>query len=257
MWSGTITFGMVSVPVDMYPGNRSDRAPLRMLSPDGVPLSRRYYSAETGRDLEDEQMTRGYEIKKGDYVVVSDEELEKLAPDKSRDIDMRRFVDAATIPPIYFERGYYLTPGGETEKAYRLLARIMEDSGRVGLGTFVMRGKEYPVAITAENGILRAQTLRFGDEIRSPMEVGLPKKKKPPKATVTKFEKLIARRSANQLSTKELKDEQTERVLKLVKSKHSRKKDIVKTEEKFSDDGKVIDIMEVLKKSLAANRKSA
>jgi DNA end-binding protein Ku len=248
---------MVSVPVDMYPGNRSDRAPLRMLSPDGVPLSRRYYSAETGRDLEDEQMTRGYEIKKGDYVVVSDEELEKLAPDKSRDIDMRHFVDAATIPPIYFERGYYLTPGGETEKAYRLLARIMEDSGRVGLGTFVMRGKEYPVALTAENGILRAQTLRFGDEIRSPMEVGLPKKKKPPKATVTKFEKLIARRSANQFSTKELKDEQTERVLKLVKSKHSRKKDIVKTEEKFSDDGKVIDIMEVLKKSLAANRKSA
>lgn len=241
----------------MYPGNRSDRAPLRMLSPDGVPLSRRYYSAETGRDLEDEQMTRGYEIKKGDYVVVSDEELEKLAPDKSRDIDMRRFVDAATIPPIYFERGYYLTPGGDTEKAYRLLARIMEDRGRVGLGTFVMRGKEYPVAITAENGILRAQTLRFGDEIRSPKDVGLPKKKKPPKATVTKFEKLIARHSENQLSTKELKDEQTERVLKLVKSKHSRKKDVVKTEEKFSDDGKVIDIMEVLKKSLAANRKSA
>jgi DNA end-binding protein Ku len=257
LWSGTITFGLVSVPVDMYPANRTDRTPLRMLSPDGVPLSRRYYSPETGRDLADDQMTRGYEIKKGDYVVVTDEELEKLAPDKSRDIDMRRFVDARTIPPIYFERGYYLTPGGETEKAYHLLARTMEDSGKVGIGTFVMRGKEYPVAIMAENGILRAQTLRFGDEIRSPGEIGLPKKKKPSKAVVSKFEKLIARHSENQLSTKELKDEQTDRVLKLVKSKHSRKKDVVEIDEKPSDDGKVVDIMDVLKRSLAAKRKSA
>jgi DNA end-binding protein Ku len=163
LWSGTITFGLVSVPVDMYPANRSDRAPLRMLSPDGVPLSRRYYSQESGRDLDDDQMIRGYEIEKGKYILVTDDELEKLAPRKSRDIDLRRFVDEQAIPPIYFERGYYLTPGAGTEKAYRLLAKIMEDSGRVGIGTFVMRGKEYLVAIAAENGILRAQTLRFAD----------------------------------------------------------------------------------------------
>jgi DNA end-binding protein Ku len=120
-----------------------------------------------------------------------------------------------------------------------------------------MRGKEYPVAITSENGILRAQTLRFGDEIRSAAEIGLPKTKKPSKASVGKFERLIASHSENQLSTKELKDEQTERILKLVKAKHSRKKDLVKVEEPASDDGKVVDIMDVLKKSLAAKRKSA
>jgi DNA end-binding protein Ku len=130
----------------------------------------------------------------------------------------------------------------------------MEESGRVGIGTFVMRGKEYLVAITAENGILRAQTLRFADEIRSPEGIGLPKKKKTPKAAVTKFEKLIAKHSEKRLSTKELKDEQTDRVLRLVKSKQSRGKDIVETEEKSSDDGKVVDIMDVLKKSLAAKR---
>src|SRR6185436_15640966 len=241
----------------MYPANRNDRVALRMLSPDGVPLSRRYYSQESGRDLDDDQMIRGYEIEKGKYVIVTDEELEKLAPEKSRDIDMRRFVDQQTIPPIYFERGYYLTPGGETEKAYRLLAKVMEDSGRVGLGTFVMRGKEYSVAITAENGILRAQTMRFGDEIRSPKDVDLPKQKKAPKASVSKFEKIIAKHSASQLSIKDLKDEQTDRILKLVKSKHSRKKDIVEVDEKATDDGKVVDIMDVLKRSLAAKRKSA
>jgi len=254
LWSGTITFGLVSVPVEMYPANRSDRAPLRMLSSDGVPLSRRYYSQESGKDLDDEQMIRGYEIGKGKYVEVTDEELEKLAPEKSRDIDLRRFVDEQAIPPIYFERGYYLTPGGETEKAYRLLAKIMEDSERIGIGTFVMRGKEYLVAITAENGILRAQTLRFANEIRSPAEIGLPKKEKVPKAAVTRFEKLIAKNSEKQLSTRELKDEQTERLLKLVRSKKSHHKDVVETEEKSTDDGKVVDIMDVLKKSLAARR---
>jgi DNA end-binding protein Ku len=193
-------------------------------------------------------------LAKGKYVVVTDDELERLAPDRSRDIDMRRFVDQQAIPPIYFERGYYLTPGGETEKAYRLLAKTMEDSGRVGIGTFVMRGKEYLVAITAENGILRAQTLRFSDEIRSPADIGLPKKKKSTKAAVTKFEKLIAKYSKTQLSPRELKDEQTERVLKLVKSKRARGKDIVEAEEESGGDGEVIDIMDVLKKSLAARR---
>ena len=254
IWSGTITFGLVSVPVDMYPAIRSDRTPLRMLSPDGIPLRRRYYSPENSRDLKDDQMLRGYEFSKGEYVVVTDDELERLAPDRSRDIDMRRFVDEQAIPPIYFERGYYLTPGGETEKAYRLLARIMEDSRRVGIGTFVMRGKEYLVAIRAENGILLAQTLRFSDEIRSPGNIGLPKKKNSPKAAVTKFEKLITKYSRTQLSPRELKDEQTDRVLKLVKSKQSRGKDIVKAEEESGDGGEVVDIMDVLKKSLAARR---
>src|SRR6185436_20212618 len=98
-WSGTLTFGLVSVPVDLYPGNRTNRAPLRMLGPNGEPLARRYYSQKTGRDLEDDGMVRGYEIDKDKYVVVTDEELERLAPERSRDIDLRRFVDLQSIPP--------------------------------------------------------------------------------------------------------------------------------------------------------------
>jgi len=254
LWSGTITFGLVSVPVNMYPAIRSDRSPLRMISPDGVPLNRRYYSQETGKDLNNDQMVRGYEIEKGEYVLVTDDELEKLAPKKSRDIDMRRFVSEDAIPPIYFERGYYLTPGGETEKAYRLLAQTMEENGQAGIGTFVMRGKEYLVAITAVNGILQAQTLRFADEIRSPADVGLPKEKKVPKAAVSKFEELISSHTEKHLSIKELGDTQTDRVLKLVKNKKSRRKDVVEVEVDESQNGKVVDIMDVLKKSLAAKR---
>ena len=253
-WSGTITFGLVSVPVDLYPGNRSDRSSLRMLGPTGVPLSRRYYSQKTGRDLDDDEMVRGYEIKKGKYVIVTDEELERLEPKRTRDIDLRRFVDKDSIPPIYFERAYFLTPSG-SEKAYRLLAETMEKGGRAGIGTFVMRGKEYLVAIFSDNGILRAETMRFADELRSPADIGLPKKKKLPKASVARFERMIKKDAAAQLSAKEMKDSGTERLLKLVEKKQARGKDVVETEEAEAGDGKVVDIMEVLKKSLAQKRR--
>ena len=256
-WSGTLTFGLVSVPVDLYPGNRTNRAPLRMLGPKGEPLARRYYSQKTGRDLDDDDMVRGYEIDKDKYVVVTDEELERLAPDQSRDIDLRRFVDLQSIPPLYFDRSYFLAPSEGSEKAYKLLAETMEKGDLAGLATFVMRGKEYLVAIFPENGILRAETMRFADEIRLPKEVGLPEKKKLPAATVRKFETLIKKNSDKHLSLKELKDEKTAELLKLVEKKRKQHKDIVEVEAPKRDEGKVIDLMEVLKKSLAGKRKAA
>jgi DNA end-binding protein Ku len=256
-WSGTLTFGLVSVPVDLYPGNRSNRAPLRMLGPNGEPLARRYYSQKTGRDLEDEDMVRGYEIDDDKYVVVIDEELERLAPEQSRDIDLRRFVDLQTIPPLYFDRSYFLAPSEGSEKAYKLLAETMKNSDLAGIATFVMRGKEYLVAIFPENGILRGETMRFADEIRSPKEVGLPAKKKVPAATVRKFEQLISKHSDKHLSLRELKDEKTAQLLKLVEKKRKQHKNVVEIDEPKRDEGKVVDLMEVLKKSLAGKRKAA
>jgi DNA end-binding protein Ku len=256
-WSGTLTFGLVSVPVDLYPGNRSNRVPLRMLSPEGEPLARRYYSEKTGRDLEDDEMIRGYEIDKGRYVIVTDEELERLAPEQSRDIDLRRFVDLESIPPLYFDRSYFLAPSEGSEKAYKLLSESMAKEGLAGVATFVMRGKEYLVAIFPENGILRAETMRFADEIRSPKEIGLPEKKKLPVATVRKFEKLIERHSGKQLSLKKLEDERTEKLLQLVEKKRKQRKNVVKVEAPEREEGKVVDLMEALKKSLAGKRKAA
>src|SRR5437660_12107154 len=197
-WSGTLTFGLVSVPVDLYPGNRTNRAPLRMLGPEGEPLARRYYSQKTGKDLEDEQMVRGFEYDKDSYVIVTDEELERLAPEQSRDIDLRRFVPLEDIPPLYFDRSYFLAPGEGSEKAYRLLEQTMEKEKLAGVATFVMRGKQYLVAIFPENGIVRAETMRFSDEVRSPKEIDLPEKTKLPAATAKKFEKLIPNHPAKQ-----------------------------------------------------------
>lgn len=222
-----------------------------MLGPEGEPLARKYYDEKNERDLDADEMVRGYEISKGKYVVVSDEELDRLAPEKSRDIDLRRFVPAESIPPVYFDRGYFLTPAPNSEKAYKLLAEAMAKGDRAGIATFVMRGKEYLVAIFSDHGILRAETMRFPDELRTPAEIGLPKKKKAPPATIRKFEKLISSRSKKQLSPRKLEDEQTQRLLKLVKKKSAQRKNVVQVEAEQEEKSNVVDLMEVLKRSLA------
>jgi len=253
-WSGTLTFGLVSVPVDLYPGTRTNRAPLRMLGPKGEPLSRRYFSQKTNEDLEDDEMIRGYEIEKDKYIPVTDEELERLAPESSRDIDLRRFVDLQSIPPLYFDRSYFLAPSAGSEKAYKLLAGTMEMEDLAGVATFVMRGKEYLVAIFSERGILRAETMRFPDELRSPADVDLPKKKKVAPALVRKFEKVIANKSKKALSERQLENEQTQQLLKLVKKKSAQRKNVVEVETEQREESNVIDLMAVLKKSLAGKK---
>jgi DNA end-binding protein Ku len=224
-----------------------------MLGPEGEPLSRKYYSEKSGKDLDAEEMVRGYEIDKGKFVTVTDEELERLAPDKTRDIDLQRFVKAESIPPLYFERGYFLTPAANSEKAYMLLAEAMELRGDAGIATFVMRGKEHPVAIFSDNGILRAETMRFPDEVRSPKSIGLPQKKKVKPATVKKFETLIKKKSKKQFSPD--KDEETAKLLKLVKKKQASKRNVVEVKGAEPEDGKVIDLVQVLKRSLSGKGK--
>jgi DNA end-binding protein Ku len=187
-------------------------------------------------------------------VIVTDEELERLAPEKTRDIDLKQFVPADSIPPLYFERGYFLTPAAGSQKAYKLLAETMDQSGLAGVATFVMRGKEYLVAIFSDKGILRAETMRFADELRSPADVGLPKKKEAPKATVHKFEKLIATKSKKQFTPTKLADKQTDSLLKLVKKKQAKRSNVVKVEEEADSDHKVVDLVKILKQSLGAKK---
>ncbi|HEX6557799.1 MAG TPA: Ku protein [Longimicrobiales bacterium] len=260
-WSGTITFGLVSIPVNLFPAVRSHGVALRMLNEDGVPLARRFFCPKQDREVADDEIVRGYEIEKDEYVVVTDDELEALEPRKSRDIDLRRFVPADEIDPIYFERSYFLTPAGESTKAYRLLGESLDQNKRAGIATFVMRGKEYLIAITAEKGIMRADTLRFADELRSAADVGLPKKLPKAKAAdVTKMRKLIDAHAKAALAEAELADEYAEQLQKLVAKKERKHEDIYElpeeAEEAADDDADVIDLVEVLKRSLQSGEKS-
>ena len=251
-WSGTITFGLVSIPVALYAANRNTRVSLRMVSPEGTPLARRYFTSKDDRELDPDDIVRGYEIEKDKFVIVDDDELERLAPERTRDIDLRHFVPAEDVDPRYFERAYYLTPNGQSTKAYRLLAQVMEDTGRAGIATFVMRAKEYLVAIIAENGILRAETLRFADELRTPETVGLPEPAEPPAAAVKRMDREIGKRVEQKLAKEDLAEQATERLMKVVRKKLRAGDDVVPAEKVRGDEdtSDVIDLMEILKRRL-------
>ena len=261
-WSGTLTFGLVSVPVDLYPAVRARRVAQRLLGPDNQPLVRRYFCSADGKALSSEDIVRGYENDDGSFTVVEDEELDALAPRKSRDIDLRRFVQREEIPRQLLERPYVLAPAGESTKAYHLLAATMERTRRAGIATFVMRGKEYLAAIFAEGGTLRAVTMRFASELRTPDDIGLPATRRPSAERRLEIDRAVAELTADDLDVGLLDDEYSTKLLELAELKRKAEKDLVEIEEAPPDDEEasadVIDIMAVLKERMGgAARKPA
>lgn len=257
-WSGVISFGLVAVPVELFSGSRRSTLSLRMLTSDGMPLSRRYVCPEEGKELSGDEIQRGYEVGEGEFVIVTDEELEQLAPRQSREIALERFVPRDQIDPAWFVRSYFLVPGEEQQRAYRLLADTMERTGRAGIANFVMRGRAYAVAIFADHGILRAETLRFGDELRTPADLGLPEPADVPAKLVKEMTKAIESLSESELDPSEMEDDRVERLRALAEKKRERGEDVVEapvaaqSEEGDEDGGAdVIDLMAVLKQRLA------
>jgi DNA end-binding protein Ku len=198
-----------------------------MLDSDGTPLTRRYYCPKHQRDVHPEHILRGYELQDGQYVVVRDEELEGIEPRKTREIDLRRFVDLASISPMFFDRAYFLTPAGDSNKAYRLLAEAMQESRLAGIATFVMRDREHLIAIMAEDGICRAQTLRFADELRSPEDIGLGEVKNGKREHVLRLRQVIRDAISAELDIDLLVDEYAQKVMKLAARKRQQRKHVI------------------------------
>lgn len=255
IWSGVIAFGLVSLPVSLFSANRGQRVALKMVDTQGTPLKRYYFCEREKKPLTRDEIVRGYAVGRDRYLIVKDRELESLAPKKSQEIDLRRFVSLSDINPVYFQRAYFLVPDEGTNKAYRLLAKSMEEAGRAGIATFVMRGKEYLVSIIAERGILRAETLRFVDEVRSPADVGLPELEKPANADKSAFERTLKKMTRKRLDRTALSDQHIERLRKYVSKKLKNHEDVIKADEQpdveEDEESNVIDIMQVLKERLA------
>jgi DNA end-binding protein Ku len=253
-WSGNIAFGLVSVPVSLFSANRAGGVSLRMVDEDGTPLQRRYFCSKEERLLENDEIVRGYEVEEDRFVVVEDDELEAISPDKSREIKLENFVAVTDIDPAYFERAYFLIPDEDGSRPYWLLARVMEETGRAGIATFVMRGKEYLVAILAKHGVLRAETLRFHDELRKPGQIGLPDVAKPDSKLVRSIHSAMRKLQAETLDEGSLIDEYSSRLEGLVERKLRKGEDVVKAPDDVApgerESAEVIDLMQILKERM-------
>ncbi|HXU94287.1 MAG TPA: Ku protein [Gallionella sp.] len=251
-WSGIIAFGLVSLPVSLLPAARGKVA-LKMVDANGALLKRQFFCEQDKHPLELDDVVRSYEIEKYHYVVVEDEELEALEPKRSREIDLKRFVPLRSINPVYFERAYYLVPDSDTTKAYRLLAKSMEDEQKAGIASFVMRGKDYLVAILASGGILRAETLRFHDELRTPDQVGLPPRQHADDKLAEQMRAAIGKTMRKRFDSELLSDQQARNLMQHIEQKLKSGTGVLKApEEPESSEaaGNVVDLMQVLKERL-------
>jgi DNA end-binding protein Ku len=257
LWSGTITFGLVSIPVDLLSAVRPRQTAMKLVDKAGHALGRVYHCSKEDKKLDVDDLVRGYETDDGKMVVITDQEFESVAPEMSADIELRSFVPLEQIPPLYFQKPYFLAPAGKSSKAYNLLAATMEQTGRVAIGNFVMRGHEYLVAIVSDNGVLRADTLRYADEIRTPEAIGLPKRSKVTAAKVTQLTKAIEELASDKLDMSELQDREAEALRDLAEAKKKDRDDVIHPTGAEEEDpeaaggAKIIDLMAVLRKSLS------
>ena len=173
LWSGSLSFGLVNVPVSLYSATRDRDIHFQLLhAPDCSPIETRRVCATEEKPVPWPEIARGYELKDGSWVLLSDEDLRAAAPRQSRTIDIERFVEVSEIDPVYFDRSYLLVPADEgAARAYALLSETMKDSGKAALGRFVLRAKERLVGIRVRDGALTLTTMLFGDEVRATEEI--------------------------------------------------------------------------------------
>src|SRR3954447_11037926 len=166
IWTGSISFGLVQVPVKLVGATKSKDVSFNQLEKgSGSRIRYRKVSDKTGEEVSADQIERGFEVSKGRYVIIEPEEIETLRPKGSHEIEIEEFVDLDDIDPLYFEQPYYLVPDKRGEKAYALLVDAMQSLNKVAIGRVVMRSKERLVAIRPIEGALCVETMRYADEI--------------------------------------------------------------------------------------------
>jgi DNA end-binding protein Ku len=254
IWSGSISFGLLNVPVKLYSAVARRNIALREIrESDSARIKHRRVAEGTDDEVPYEEIIKAYEITPGQYVPISKEEMAAMAPEKTRAIEVVDFVDLDEIDPIYFDSPYYLGPAEGAEKAYSLLAKAMEASGKVAIARFVFRNKEHLAAIRTSGGVLTLTTMRFADEVvpTSELEEVLPDKA----PAVAKKEQQMAEQLIESLSTdfdpSAYRDEYREQLLGLIERK-AEGKEIVASESEAPKATKAPDLMAALEESIAA-----
>jgi DNA end-binding protein Ku len=179
IWNGTITFGLVNVPIKLHSATESRTVHFREVhATDGAPLQHKRVCSEEDEEVPYEEIAKGYEVRSGEFVLLSKDEVAAAAGERSKVIDVGEFVEAGDIDPVYFEKTYYLGAREGAEEAYRLLHAALEQTGRAGIGRFTFHNREYLVAIRPLDGVLALHTMRFADEVveLADLEVSEPQK---------------------------------------------------------------------------------
>jgi DNA end-binding protein Ku len=258
IWSGSISFGLVNVPIKLFSAvSRKNVSFNQIDSRTGSRIRYKKVSAADETEVPAEAIVKGYELPSGQYVLIDDAELSSLDPEATRTIDIEEFVDLSDIDPIFYDAAYYVAPDKATTKPYALLARAMEETGKVGIARFVMRSKQYLCAVRPKDGKLLLSTMVYADEVI-------------PVADIKEFEavesaelsdkelnmaKQLVESLSGEFSPEQFEDTHRSKVLELIERKASGETGLVQAPEPVAED-KVVDLMAALEASVAAAKEA-
>jgi DNA end-binding protein Ku len=250
LWSGSLSFGLVNVPVALHSAARDVDVHFHQLhAKDGARIETRRFCKQEDAEVAYEDIGHGYDLD-GQQVVLTDAELDAVAPKKTRTIEIQSFVDAADLDPILYDHPYWLLPAGEstgTKRAYRLLVEAMGSTDRIALGRFVLRTKEYLVAVRVRDSLLSLTTMLFPDEIR-PVKGIATGGRKPEKQALHQAVKLVEAMGAD-FDPKQYKDDHNRRLRKIVKDKQ--KGGTIEAPEQEDEPQPAEDLLDALRKTMA------
>ena len=254
IWSGAIGFGLVNIPVRIFSADQSSSLGHDMLDKhDHANLKYRRVNEDTGEEVAWGDIVKGYKID-GKYVVLTDEDFEKASPEKSKQIEIQEFVDEGEIDTTFYETPYYLEPAKGGERAYALLREALRDSGKVAVGSFVMRTKENLCLLKAQDNMLLLLRLRFAEEIRDYKDLNIPTQRTEVKPAELKMAKaLIAQLTPKNFDISKYKDNYDNELMKLIKAR-AKGKNLPEPKIKMVKN-KSKDIMDQLKESLEGSKK--
>lgn len=258
LWKGAISFGLVHIPVEMYPAVRDNALDLTMLDRrDFSPVGFKRYNKGNNKEVVWDNIVKGYEYTDGEYVVLSEEDLRRANPEATGTIDILAFVDAETVPLLYYEQPYYLAPGKGGDKVYALLRETLKKVGKIGIATVVIRVKQHLAALVCEGDTIVLNTLRYSDEIRPTDELKIPTSRSKSAAISDKELKMamaLVEGMSEDWEPEQYHDTYREDILALVekkvKAKQTKTITMPEKEKAPASKGNVIDLVALLQQSL-------
>lgn len=262
IWKGTINFGLVNIPVALHSAEAGGSIDFDLLDRrDFARIRYRRVNEKTGREVPWDEIIKGYEYKKGEYVALTDDDFLKANIEATQSIDILDFVDAVDISPIYFDKPYYLVPLKNGQRAYALLREVMKRSGKVGIARVVIRSRQHLAALLAQGPVLILNLLRFSHELRDPATLDVPAGSTQASKQELKMAEQLVDTMAGTWDPKKYRDEYHQDLLELIdkKIKSGQTKAIESAESapRPKQQGKVIDIMHLLRQSLEQGQKKS
>jgi DNA end-binding protein Ku len=260
IWKGSISFGLVQIPVGLFSAASPDELSFRQLDKRNLsPIGYKKYNKNTGEDVDGEEIVKGYEYESGHYVVLSDEDLRRANPEKTQTVEITDFVDLDDIRAVYFDKPYYLAPTGKNKKAYALLREALRRTGKVGIAKVVIRSREYLSAVVPDGDVLVLEILRYPQEIRSTDDLEVPRGE-PQELGVSERELEMAERLVEGMTAEwepekyqdTYRNDLMQLIQQRIESGSTNAPDETPVEEVVAEKGDVIDIMALLKRSVEA-----